>query len=74
MRDLGYRVVMENQKKSVSSMFKYASKHQFAYAFILGEDELNKEVINIKNLKTHTQHTIAIKDVDVFMKEALQND
>lgn len=74
MRDLGYRVVMENQKKSVSSMFKYASKHQFAYAFILGEDELNKEAINIKNLKTQTQHTIAIKDVDVFMKEALQND
>ena len=44
--------VLETNKKSVGSMFKYANKHNFEYAVMIGEEEMNNNQVKIKNLKT----------------------
>lgn len=56
-------VVVENAKKSVSSMFRYASKNEFDFAIVLGEDELKQEKVNIKNLKTTNQDLVSYDNI-----------
>lgn len=58
LRSKGYHVVMENSKKSVSSMFKYASRNQFQYALMIGEEEKEKKQVKVKNLSTQEQYYV----------------
>ena len=55
--------VLETNKKSVGSMFKYANKHNFEYAVMIGEEEMNNNQVKIKNLKTQEQYYVAIEDI-----------
>lgn len=68
LRDADYSVVMENTKKSVSSMFKYASRQQFNFAIIIGEDELNNNVVNVKNLYTQEQVSVSLDKLIEFLR------
>lgn len=63
LREKGYRVVMENGKKSVSSMFKYAAKKHFAYAVMIGEEEKKDGTVKIKNLWTQEQQYMRLCDL-----------
>jgi histidyl-tRNA synthetase len=44
-------------------MFKYANKHNFEYAVMIGEEEMNNNQVKIKNLKTQEQYYVAIEDI-----------
>ena len=68
LRDADCSVVMENTKKSVSSMFKYASRQQFNFAIIIGEDELNNNVVNVKNLYTQEQVSVSLDKLIEFLR------
>ena len=61
LRNQGYTVVVENSKKSIGSMFKYASKKEFKYAIMIGDDELKENKVKIKNLETQEQY---YKDIE----------
>lgn len=63
LRENNNNVVLETNNKSISSMFKYASKHNFEYAIMLGEDELKNNQVKIKNLKTQEQYYITLDDI-----------
>jgi histidyl-tRNA synthetase len=45
----------------MGAMFKKAEKRGAKFALILGEDELNKGVAQLKNLKTKEQSEISLK-------------
>jgi hypothetical protein len=45
----------------MGSMFKKAEKRGAKFALILGEDELNKGVAQLKNLKTKEQKEISLR-------------
>ncbi len=63
LREHDYVVTIENGKKSVSSMFKYASKKQFSYAIVIGENEINAKKVNLKNMQTQQQEMVAVDEV-----------
>ena len=63
LRDKNYVTVLEVNKKSFSSMFKYASKHEALFAIMIGEDELKENKVKIKNLKTQEQFFVSLDDI-----------
>ena len=63
LRNNNHVVVLETNKKSVGSMFKFANKHNFEYAVMIGEEEMNNNQVKIKNLKTQEQYYVAIEDI-----------
>ncbi|MDY2888943.1 MAG: histidine--tRNA ligase [Candidatus Caccosoma sp.] len=63
LRNENYVTVLEVNKKSFSSMFKYASKHEALFAIMIGEDELKENKVKIKNLKTQEQFFVSLDDI-----------
>lgn len=63
LRKQGHVVVVETNKKSVGSMFKYANKHSFDFAIMIGEEELNDNKVKIKNLNTQEQYFVDIDKI-----------
>ena len=61
LRDQGNVVVLETNSKSVGSMFKFANKHGFEYAIMIGEEELKENQVKIKNLKTQEQYFVSLE-------------
>ena len=71
LRDKGYSVIIENNKKSVSSMFKYASKNNINKAIMIGEEEIANNNVKIKDLKTQEQYFVTI---DKLLNEGDTNE
>ena len=63
LRNNGKAVVLETNKKSFGSMFKYASRNNFEYAIMIGEEELKENQVKIKNLKTQEQYFVSLNDI-----------
>ena len=63
LRNNNNHVVVETNKKSFGSMFKYASRNNFEYAIMIGEDELKENKVKVKNLKTQEQYFVDLDKV-----------
>ena len=63
LRNNNNHVVVETNKKSFGSMFKYASRNNFEYAIMIGEDELKENKVKVKNLKTQEQYFVELDKV-----------
>ena len=63
LRNAGHQVVLETNKKSFGSMFKYASRNNFEYAVMIGEEELKENKVKVKNLKTQDQYFVSLDKV-----------
>ena len=59
----GIRVEMDLEGRSLKSQLKYASEHKIKYVCILGEDELEQGVCQLKNMEEGTQETIPLEGV-----------
>lgn len=58
LRDFGKNVEIDHQNRSLKSQFKLADKFKAKYTIIIGEDELAKEELCIRNMETHEQQNI----------------
>lgn len=63
LRNQGEHVILETNKKSIGSMFKFASKHHFQLAIMIGEEEIKNQVVKIKNLLTQEQFFVSIEEL-----------
>jgi histidyl-tRNA synthetase len=58
---------------SFKAQFKRADKSGAKFALILGEDELNKQQVAIKNLREQqTQHLLAISELADYLKQLIK--
>ena len=70
LRLSGYRVDMCYEDVKLGNMFKRAERKGAQFAIIIGEDEVNKEEVVIKNLKTTEQKSCSLeKLVEVISSE-----
>ena len=63
LRNQNKTVVVETNKKSVSSMFKLANKNGYQNAIIIGQDEMANLQVKVKNLKSQEQYFVDLKDL-----------
>ncbi|MCQ2772619.1 MAG: histidine--tRNA ligase [Bacilli bacterium] len=71
VRSLGYSAETPMANMKMGAMFKKAEKRGCKIALILGEEELNSGVVQMKNLETQVQKTVALDDLEDVLNEEL---
>ena len=62
LRNQGYKVEIEMNKKKLKKSLEYANKEKIPYVIILGEDEIKTKTIKIKDMKNNKE--IIINDIN----------
>ena len=64
-RDIACEIYPDSTK--LKKQFDYADKNSIRFISIIGEDEVEKNIINIKNLATGEQQSFAKKDIEAII-------
>ena len=60
LRKAGLKADMDHAARSLKAQFKYADKLGAAYVAILGEDEVAKSVVKLRNMNTKEEQEISL--------------
>jgi histidyl-tRNA synthetase len=66
MRDLrrrGIKTEMDSLGRNIKGQFKYADRLEAARTIVIGEDELDRSVVSIKDMKTSEQKQVPLSDI-----------
>ncbi len=63
LRTMGLKVDFDHLKRSLKAQFKYSDKKDALYTLVIGDNELEKDAITLKNMKTGVQSEIAISNI-----------
>jgi histidyl-tRNA synthetase len=70
----GIRAELDYEGKSLKSQMRRADKLKARYVLILGEEELKKGNVVLRNMKNKVQEEIALKDIVNMLKEKIIRD
>lgn len=71
LRANGYKADMDYMKRGMKAQFKTVDRMHARFAMILGEDEVNNEVVNIKDTTTRTQETVKLEDIVSYLESKM---
>jgi len=71
---LGYPSEMAYESKALKALFKKAEKRSALFAILIGEEELEKEMLTIKNLRTKEQTSVALADFDSVANQMVEEE
>nr|MCS5641334.1 His/Gly/Thr/Pro-type tRNA ligase C-terminal domain-containing protein [Candidatus Neomarinimicrobiota bacterium] len=71
LRQSGFRVEMDSLRRSMKSQLREANKMGARYTAILGEEELKRKKVTIKDMGTGDQQTIEIDSIHSFFSELI---
>ena len=60
--------------RPLKGQFKQAERVNPKFILILGDDELAKQVINVKNTKTNEQETVSLENLYQYLVSEIQNE
>ena len=72
LRANGYSCDMDYQGRGMKAKFKTVDRMKAKLAIILGDNEVNNEVVNIKNTATRTQETVKFEDILSYVDEVME--
>lgn len=70
LRTSGLATDLSYEPKNIKAQIKAAVGLGAKFALIVGEEELKKEIVTIKNLDTQTQEAIPLKDLLSYLRKA----
>ena len=71
LRNQGIKTEIYLNNKKLKAKFKYADKLEIPYVIVIGEDEIQNNVVKLKDMKTGEEKEIPMDDLDnikVFLK------
>jgi histidyl-tRNA synthetase len=71
LRIAGIRSDKDYLDKKMKAQFKAADRLKAKFVAILGEEELNKGIINVKNMQSGEQQEVSIEELSTFIKQGL---
>ncbi|MTI67637.1 MAG: histidine--tRNA ligase [Firmicutes bacterium] len=71
LRNEGIKSDKDHLGRSIKAQFKYSNKVNATYTLVLGEDELNKDVVTLKNMKTGEQEEVKLSNIVNSLKNRL---
>ncbi|MBS4534228.1 histidine--tRNA ligase [Clostridium sp. D2Q-14] len=71
LREIGISSDVDHLDRSVKAQFKYSNKVDSTYTLVIGEDEIDKDVVSIKNMKTGEQEEIKLSNLVEKIKAKL---
>ncbi|WP_042223362.1 histidine--tRNA ligase [Oceanobacillus manasiensis] len=72
LRAVGIKAEKDYLGRKMKAQFKSADRFNSSYVLVLGDGELEKQMINVKNLETGDQIEVKLQEVVSYMKETLQ--
>jgi len=69
LRDRGIKVDMDLKGNKAGKALDYANKKGYSYAGFVGEEELEKESINIREMKSGNEELVKISKVKEFLEK-----
>ena len=67
LRANGYTTEMNYYKRSMKAQFKSSDRKHARFVAIVGEDEANNRVVNLKDTTTREQHTVKYDELIDFI-------
>ena len=64
LRSNGINTEVYLNNKKLKAKFKYADKLEIPYVIVIGEDEIEKQVVKLKDMKTGEEKEIKIDEID----------
>ena len=64
LRSNGINTEVYLNNKKLKAKFKYADKLEIPYVIVIGEDEIEKQVVKLKDMKTGEEKEIPLKEID----------
>lgn len=74
LRKANFKVEIEMKNRKIKKSLEYANDENIPYVFILGEDELAKNSITVKNMKEKTQTQISTKNIIEEFNKIVDNE
>lgn len=71
LRQNGIQVDQDYQGRKIKAQFKAADRYKAKYVLILGEDELQKQVINVKEMSSGEQSEIELGNLVTTLQDKL---
>ena len=69
LRKAGFRVEMDMLARNVKNQFKCADRAGAKRTIVVGEDEIAKKVVSMKNMETGTQETVPFDKIISYLEE-----
>ena len=69
LRENGFKVLIEMNKKKVGKCFEYAEHENIKYISIIGSNEIESGLLRIKNMETKEEREVKIKDLAEFLQK-----
>ena len=69
-RSMGYRVLIEMNKKKVGKCFEYAERNNIKYVMIIGMDEVNSGVYKIKDMDKKEEYSYSIEKLIEYLDKS----
>ena len=64
LRSDGVNTEIYLNNKKLKAKFKYADKLEIPYVIVIGEDEIEKQIVKLKNMQTGEEQEIKLEDID----------
>ena len=64
LRSNGINTEVYLNNKKLKAKFKYADKLEIPYVIVIGEDEISKQVVKLKDMKTGEEKEISLNEID----------
>ncbi len=71
---LGYPSEISYEVKQLKALFKKAERRAALFAILVGEEELKKQVVTIKNMRTKEQSEVALEDFDRVAEQIVEEE
>ncbi len=68
LRRNGIKVIIEMNGKKIKKCFEWANKNNIPYAAVIGEDEISKNIITIKNMETGNTIECSLDTIECIIK------
>ena len=68
-RDMGYRVLIEMNKKKIGKCFEYAEREKIKYVMIVGENEITSGSYKIKDMDKKEEYTFTINNLIKYLED-----
>ena len=68
-REAGLRAEMDHQGRSLKAQFKYADKLNAEYVAVLGDDEIAKGVVKLRNMSTKEEWEVTLDEAPETLKD-----
>ena len=72
LRNAGIRTQIYCEQKKFKAKLGYADKLSIPYAVLIGEDEINENVVALKDMRSGTQQKLSIKDASELIKRDME--